>query len=371
MLLDDKPYTLDRIARITITIIILVAMVWLLHYLRDVLIPFAVALLLAYLINPLVQLIQRKISNRAVAVILSLASIIAVVVLVLWFMIPRITEEMNRLVNIVTNIVEIGQLEDEVEDHLPDEIWEPIKEFIQSDEVQKFFTPENRQKIVKNALSKVLPGVWGIMAGTIALILEIVGLVVILLYLFFLLLDYEKVKRWQDLVPPSYRDRVSAFVRDFESAMSQYFRGQALVAFISGILFAVGFVIVGLPLAVMLGLFFGLLNMVPYLQVLGFIPAFLLAAVHCAETGQNFWTVIGFTALVVVVVQVIQDILLVPRIMGKALGLSPAMILLSLSIWGKLLGMLGLIIALPMTFLLLAYYRKFLATRAVQDVTPS
>ncbi|MHC4943328.1 MAG: AI-2E family transporter [Planctomycetota bacterium] len=370
MLLDDKPYTLDRIARIIITIIILCAMVWLLHYLSDVLIPFAVALLLAYLINPLVQLVQKKISNRAVAVVISLGSIIVVVVLVLWLMIPRITEEMNRLVNIVTNIVEISQLEDEVEDHLPDEIWEPLEEFIQSDEVQEFFSPENRQKIIKKALSKVLPGVWGVMTGTIALILEIVGLVIILLYLFFLLLDYDKVKQWRDLIPPSYRDRVSAFVKDFESAMSQYFRGQALVAFLSGILFAVGFVIVGLPLAVLLGLFFGLLNMVPYLQILGFIPAFLLAAVHCAETGQNFWTILGFTALVVVVVQLIQDIVLVPRIMGKALGLSPAMILLSLSIWGKLLGMLGLIIALPMTFLLLAYYRRFLAARAEQGPSP-
>jgi predicted PurR-regulated permease PerM len=121
--------------------------------------------------------------------------------------------------------------------------------------------------------------------------------------------------------------------------------------------------IIGMPMAILLGLFIGLLNMVPYLQIIGLIPAFLLALVHALETGGNLWTMLALTGLVFVVVQIIQDAILVPRIMGKEMGLSPAMILLSLSIWGKLLGIFGLLIALPMTCLLVAYYRRFL-TRA-------
>jgi predicted PurR-regulated permease PerM len=144
--------------------------------------------------------------------------------------------------------------------------------------------------------------------------------------------------------------------------MSQYFRGQTSVAFICGVLFSVGFVLVGLPLGVLLGMFVGLLNMVPYLQIIGFIPAFMLAVVHALESDIGIWAALGMTAGVFAVVQLIQDAILVPKIMGKVTGLNPAMIMLSLSIWGKLLGLLGLIIALPMTYLLLIYYRRFLAS---------
>ena len=150
--------------------------------------------------------------------------------------------------------------------------------------------------------------------------------------------------------------------------MSQYFRGQTAVAFMCGVLFSVGFVLVGLPLGVLLGMFVGLLNMVPYLQMIGFIPAFMLAVIHALESNTGIWMTLGMTAGVFAVVQLIQDGILVPKIMGKVTGLNPAMIMLALSIWGKLLGLLGLIIALPMTYLLLIYYRRLLAsTRPASD----
>ena len=109
-----------------------------------------------------------------------------------------------------------------------------------------------------------------------------------------------------------------------------------------------------------LGLFMGVLNMIPYLQLLGLAPTIILAIVKAIETNSGIWDMIGLTLLVFVIVQLIQDSLIVPKIMGNATGLSPVMILLSLSIWGKLLGMLGLLIALPMTCLSLTYYGRFL-----------
>ena len=175
-----------------------------------------------------------------------------------------------------------------------------------------------------------------------------------------LLLDYETVRAWKNLVPSPHRDSIVGFVDDFESAMSNYFRGQAAVASICGVLFALGFVLVGLPLGILLGLFVGLLNMIPYLQIIGLIPAGLLALMHAVQSGTNIWMVLGLTGLVFVVVQIIQDVILVPRIMGKVTGLNPAMMMLALSIWGKLLGLLGMIIALPLTCLLLVYYRRLI-----------
>ncbi len=199
----------------------------------------------------------------------------------------------------------------------------------------------------------------GAIKGTANVLMAVVGLVVILLYMIFLLMDFQSVSTdWITLFPEQHREPVALFVSDFEAAMNRYFRAQALLAAIAGVLFAIGFSIIGLPMAILLGLFLGLLNMVPYLQTVGFIPALILSLMHSLQSGTDFSTIILMVVGVFAVVQVIQDGLLTPRIMGQAMGLSPWLIMLSLSVWGQLLGMLGLLIALPMTCLCLAYYRR-------------
>jgi predicted PurR-regulated permease PerM len=106
-------------------------------------------------------------------------------------------------------------------------------------------------------------------------------------------------------------------------------------------------------------MFMGFLNLVPYLQTLGFVPMVLLALLKAADTGESFWVIFIPAVIVVCVVQAIQDIVLVPKIMGSAMGLKPAVILLSLSIWGSLLGFVGLIVALPLTTLIVSYYKRY------------
>jgi predicted PurR-regulated permease PerM len=154
--------------------------------------------------------------------------------------------------------------------------------------------------------------------------------------------------------------------------MNKYFRGQALVALCVGILFSIGFLIIDFPIAVGLGMFIGLLNMVPYLQLVGFVPAILLAIVKAADTGQNFWFIMLLVLIVFAVVQIIQDTFLTPKIMGHVTGLHSAIILLSLSIWGSLLGILGMIIALPLTTLSINYYQKFVIRKEklAEEIAP-
>ena len=147
---------------------------------------------------------------------------------------------------------------------------------------------------------------------------------------------------------------------DIRQGMDLYFRGQACVALSVGVLFSIGFLIIDFPMAVGLGMFIGLLNMVPYLQLLGFIPTILLAVVKAADTGESFWMIILMALAVFAVVQIIQDTILTPKIMGRVMGMNSAIILLSLSIWGSLLGIMGMVIALPATTLLMTYYQKFI-----------
>jgi predicted PurR-regulated permease PerM len=152
--------------------------------------------------------------------------------------------------------------------------------------------------------------------------------------------------------------------------MNHYFRGQALIALIVGILFVIGFTIIGLPLAIIMGIFIGMLTMVPYLKAVAIIPCLLLGLLQSAETGRSFISVLIGIAVVFIVIQSIEDMILTPKIMGKITGLNPAIILLALSVWGSLMGMVGMIIALPTTTLMISYYKRFvLGKNKPEEVT--
>ena len=366
---NSKPYTFDRVVRIIVTAGFLFGLIWLLGYLSDVLIPFAVAFLLAYLMNPLVQLVQKKIPNRPAAVFISLLAVIVAAILLGLLTIPLVVKEVAYMGKILSDLVNNADFAQRAAKMFPADLWQFIKDFASRPDIQDLFKTEKLWQSAGAVLSKMLPGLWGFISGTASFLMGLVGLAIIALYLIFLLLDYQAFSLgWKDLIPPSYRESFIGFVAEFESAMNSYFRGQAAIASICGVLFAIGFALIGLPLGILLGLFIGLLNMVPYLQLIGIIPAVLLALFHSLEAGISIWIVLGLTGVVFAVVQLIQDAILTPKIMGKVTGMNPAMIMLSLSIWGKLLGFLGLIIALPMTYLLLAYYRRFLAAGRAESV---
>jgi len=372
MILDEKPYTFDRVIRFALSAALLWGLVWLLDHLSDVLIPFAAALLLAYMINPLVERVQKWVSNRLAAVLSSLFLVAAALVALAWTLVPFILNEASRTAHLLIGLVNNSEIAAKAAARLPPNLWGAIKEHIASPEVQQLFRTDKFIELVEALARKLLPGVWGFITGTTSILAGVFGLAIVGLYVVFLLLDYQKVRQgWKNLIPPSYRESVVSFVAEFDAAMNQYFRAQAAVASIVGILFAAGFTFIGLPMGILLGLFIGLLNMVPYLQTLGMVPAFILALVHAIETGTGFLHIFGLVLLVFAVVQGIQDGFLVPKIMGKVTGLSPAMILLSLSVWGKLLGLFGLLIALPMTCLLLAYYQRFLASSAIGQASPA
>ena len=358
-----RPYTIDRIFRLVLGAGIVVGLVWLLAYLSDVLIPFAAALILAYLLDPLVRLVQRAVRPRGAAVGLSLLLVVVLLAGLTALAAPLISAEVGRMGRVVSELVGNSGLAERAAQVLPADLWQAVRDFLSRPEVKDFFSSGDLWTMAAKLSRQVLPGVWKVLSVAGNLLLALAGGFVVLLYLIFLLLDLERVQQgWPRLLPPKYRQPAREFAADFSAALSTYFRGQAAVAGLVGVLMALGFWLIGLPLGIILGLLVGLLNMVPYLQLIALPPAFLLAVLHALETGQGVWGMLGLTAGVFATVQVIQDAVLVPRIMGKATGLNPAVILLSLSIWGKLLGLFGLLIAIPLTVLFWAYYQR-LVTR--------
>lgn len=358
-MLSDSPFTFDRVVRIAIAAAVVWLLISLIAYLSDVLIPFAVALLLAYLINPLTSWLQRKLpfKHRIISVLLSLSIILCATALFLAMLIPMVASEAAQMQRLLSVLVDADQWQATLQDYVPEEIRVYIADLVRIEELVQLLNFEN----IRVFIQQVLPGIWGVFSGTISFLIGLAVVIVILLYLVFILLDYDEITEgWKELIPDRYRQVVLDVVSDFTNAMRAYFRAQALIAFIVGLLFALGFWLIGMPMGILLGLFIGLLNMVPYLQVVGLIPAVLFAIVSSLGAGEPIWIMLGLVLVVFAVVQVIQDTVLVPRIMGKVTGFNPVVILLSLAIWGKLLGILGLLIALPVTFLIHSYYKRLL-----------
>lgn len=352
------PYTFDRVVRIAFTVIGLIAVLYLLNTLRGVLLPFIVACLLAYILEPIV-LFNMKITHlksRFIPVVLTLLEMLGLVTLCGIFFVPYLIQEIREMGAVLskyaTTQIQIP--------YISDQIHQFIRENVNFDEISRWLTREEWIKLARQTISSS----WNFLSSSVAFIMGIVSWLIVLLYLIFIMLDYERLMlSFRQLVPYQHRERTFQIFDDVKNAMNRYFRGQFVIAMCVGILFSIGFLLIGLPMAVVFGLFIGILNMVPYLQLISLPIAAFLCLVAYVAGGVDFWIIFMETMGVYVVVQCIQDLILTPKIMGKAMGLNPAIILLSLSIWGSLLGFLGLIIALPLTTLLLSYYDLYIVRR--------
>ena len=362
--MEKTKFTFDNVVRWLLTAAIITGIIMLLKRLSSVLLPFFVAWLLSYLLFPLVRFFQYRcrLRFRIVGIILALALVTGVITGFLMLVIPPIIDEGTHIKNAIVSYIGGRSTMSSV----PGELQEWIRAHADAKKIEELVTQEGFIAGVKDAMPKV----WNVVSQSLNVLSSLLSLTMILLYTVFILLDYEAITQgWPNLLPLRYRKFAIQIVSDVEESMNRYFRGQGLIAFIVGVLFSIGFLIIDFPIAIGLGMFIGLLNMVPYLQTLGFIPCTILALAKSAETGDNFWVIMLSVLIVFAVVQTIQDTFLTPKIMGKVTGLNAAIILLSLSIWGSLLGMLGMIIALPMTTLLLSYYQRYIIRRRKVDST--
>lgn len=347
--------TFDRFIRMVTGIIIVALIYLLLRKLSGVLIPFFVAWIVAYMLYPFVKFLENKchIKYRILSILIVIVSLITALTVACLLIIPPVIDECARLKDIVVDYVNTSSTTTAI----TAEIENYVKHNINLDEITKALTIKD----ISSLIEERVPQLFSLISSSVSALMGFLGSLIAIMYLFFILLDYEQISEgFIRMVPSTKRGFVSGVLHDVQKGMNGYFRGQSLIAFIVGILFSIGFVIIGLPLAIPLGLFIGFLNLVPYLQTLGFIPAIMLAILKAHETGQNFWGILLGVLIVFAVVQTIQDGYLTPRIMGNVTGLNAAVILLSLSVWGSLLGFIGLIIALPITTILVSYYKRYI-----------
>ena len=358
MAMFNKEFTIDRTIRLLIYGLIGWGLVFLINELSAVLLPFVIALILAYLLNPIVSFIQKRVKgNRNVALALTFFIILILNAAFYAILIPNLINEYERF----------SKLYVENKDNLfngsfiPADITNWLREFFQSEQFETFLTFENLSPLVQ----KVLPGLWGSFTNFFGFLVSFIGLIAILLYLVFILQDYDSFKeKWHEYLPPKIRPKAKEFVYDFSDNMMGYFRQKTIIVIINIILFGIAFNILGLPLATLLAILVGMLNYIPYLQNLGLIPCILSAGLLSLESGNPFWIYLVIVLAVFLVVQVLEDAVLVPRLMKEVTGMNPAIMLLSIAIWGSLMGILGMIIALPITTVMVSYYKRYVLAQS-------
>lgn len=352
--------TFDRFIRGAGVVLLTVGVFLLVNYLSGVLLPFVVAWLLAYLVNPVVRFIQFRlhVKVRALSVIIAMLLVMGVICGVLWFIIPPMIEQFGKLGDIVTRYLHDTTHTNNIT------MW--VKGWLLDNQEQILHFLRSRD--FSDGVKAAMPKVFSVVGQTASVLISIIASCITLLYMFFILLDYEYLTtNWIRIFPKKNRPFWQELAKDVERELNNYIRGQGSVALCMGIMFCIGFSIIDFPVAIGMGILIGILDLVPYLHTFALIPCAFLALLKSADTGQNFWVIMAMVVGLFIVIQIITDMIVTPKIMGKAMGLNPAILLLSLSVWGALLGFIGLIIALPLTTLIITYWKKYVTKEHQSD----
>ena len=350
-----REFTFDRIARMLVLSVLILLIYVAVQAIWSVILPFLLAGIFAYVMMPLVRFFQYtlRLRSRGLSVILTLLLLGTVVYLAVIFIIPSINAEIEKTLQVISGYSS-GQ------DILTMILPRNIRNYLNGGLRWGNFPQQlSFEKILEN-VKLLLDQVGGIINSTLSIFSWGLVFLIGFVYFVFILLDFENLGRgFISLFPKTLRPTIRTISMDLDRYMNNYFRGQALVAMSVGILLSIGFNIIGLPLATAMGIFIGILNFIPYMQALGIIPLGLASLLMAAQTGENAFVCMLLAYGVLMIVQIIQDMIIVPRIMGQTMGMRPSLILLVLSIWGYLLGFFGMLIALPITMFIYSLYMRY------------
>jgi predicted PurR-regulated permease PerM len=347
---------------------------------KDVLLPLAIAAILATLLRPIITLCETKTRlNRVGGIIMLFALVLLTLIAVAIFIVPPSLETAGEFLKAVPDM--LGRLLEWAEGFAPS-IWDWLTEQLgESPEAYLMSTLEGNTELLKQALSHAqasagsLLAVFALMGGFFG---KIAAYSIIPVYLFFILNGDRNI--WTDIdkqlsfLPEERKKDLVFLVKQFSQILVSFFRGQIIIGLLLGIVLAVGFSIVGLKFGITLGIVLGLLNIIPYLgTMLGIVTVLPIAYL---QDGGGIGLIIG-CAVVFAIGQLLTDYVFTPKIMGDKTGMGPMLLIFSVFFWGAALGgLLGMILAIPLTAFFLVFWRlareKYLpALTAKDDMTPN
>lgn len=333
---SDRDFIASALRWLLTGLLVLAVILLLLRVLRAALTPLAAAFVLAYLLDPVIDRFERRGLRRGAAILGLLVVFGAGVTSLLFFVLPRLITEATALAGALPNYLDsvtqtlIPRLEARFGLSVPASVTEAVDK-IRAGEIPLPF--ESFAGLVREALTYL--------TGTMA---SLVGLLMIPILTFYALIDFDKiVERMGEWVPPRNRPYVYDKARLINGLISSFLRGQVVIALILGGLYAVGFSVIGIDLAVSVGMAAGALSIIPYVGSAFALVAGLLLALLKFGGDPHLLYVVGWYAFV----QTLEGLVITPKVQGESIGLHPAVVIIALLIGGDLFGLLGLLIAVP------------------------
>ena len=344
----------NKWVKFAVMVVAVLLFFWLIQRLSSILTALAIAWVLAYICDPLVDRLEARRIPRTAGVVLFAVILIAVLVIAELILVPAIGGEIERLGRDMPNYAEtisqrvIPWIEGTFRIQLPrnsDEVLALLKtnEDMVKQFTEKIYTPLTA--IMKNSLTSIL--------GMITFILT---LVVVPVAWFFLLRDIDKMNaRIVDLVPLRMREGFLGFMHQVDEIISNFLHGQILVALILGSLYSIGlWLILDIPLGLVIGLFAGFASIVPYLGVVvGVLPALIMAFLQYQDWQHPLGVIIVFA-----VAQTLEGNVITPKIVGDKLGLHPVVVIFAILIFAELAGLFGMLIAVPAAAIIQVLLRR-------------
>lgn len=345
---------IERSIRIAIIGVTTLAVVMaLLFVLEGALTPLALSLGIAYLLDPAVTALERRGLPRRLGVLVLLALALVVLALALLVVVPELARQLRLLAQSLPGWIDalldwaVPRLE-ALGVAVPASWAEAFRE------LQQRFGIERLGGLVQGFVSGV--------TGTLGAVL---GVLVVPVIAYYLLAEFAAVKAGAvSVIPPRFREGVLAQVRRVDTLLSGFVRGQLTVCALLGTLYAVGFAVIGVPAALLIGIVSGTIAFVPYV---GSAVALTSAAFACLfeyGLGLRLLAVVGWYVLV----QNLEGFVLTPRIVGRSVGMHPVTVIVALLIGGNLLGFLGLLVAVPLAAVVQVFVRELLDLYRRSDV---
>jgi predicted PurR-regulated permease PerM len=334
---------LQRLALIVWTTVGAVALGWVFLYVagavRFIWLPMAFAAGIVFLLEPAVRLFERRGLHRVLATILAFLVMIAIIVLVSSLVWPTLRQQGQELVTQLPDLYgSVMNWLDEAAARLDIN----LDQTLSLTTIEAWLSDPANQETIQNVLFGFGTGASAVIRG-VAETIAVAGLAPVLAL--YILIDLERFKRGTlQLTPPKSREEVAYVVGEVGTAMGSFVRGQLLVALIVGILSSIGMWAIDLPFWLLIGIVAGFLNLIPFLgPVVGGAIAALVALVN-GDPWQALWAIVIMTA-----VQQVDNHLVTPMIQRTRVNLAPLAIVLALVIGGSLAGLLGVLIAVPVT----------------------
>ena len=322
---------------------------WLLDTLGTLLAPFILAFVLAYILDPAVDVFERRVP-RGVAVALLVIPVLLLIATAIGFGIPALINQVEALISRLPAAAE--RAAEWIEQtranagrwNLP---------FVSDEVIARWLDPNRITAYVESRQQAIAEGAWGTVTGVgrgVGFVLSLLGFLVLTpVLMIYLLKDFDNIKqRIGDLVPQPRRERWLTFMGEYDTLLSRFLRGQVIAAALVGVLTWLGLWIAGVPYAGLVGAIAGVFNLVPYLGlVVSVIPLLIIALL-----SGSFLSIIIRAGIVFAIIQTIDSTIAGPRIVGGSVGLHPVWVILALAVGGAFFGFVGLLIAMPAAVLI-------------------